>query len=73
MDVRCINWFESHGENRFLYLKSRCRNGETVFIQFPHYFYYVVTDEIYQTLSPPPFNARPWGKMRTIDIDETIS
>ncbi|WCC68988.1 DNA polymerase (2) [Monkeypox virus] len=73
MDVRCINWFESHGENRFLYLKSRCRNGETVFIRFPHYFYYVVTDEIYQSLSPPPFNARPMGKMRTIDIDETIS
>ncbi|AST09255.1 DNA polymerase [Murmansk poxvirus] len=73
MEVRCINWFESRGEERFLYLKSRCKNNDTVFIRFPYYFYYVVTDEVYKSLSPPAFRAKPLGEMKTIDIDETIS
>ncbi|QDJ95011.1 DNA polymerase [Hypsugopox virus] len=73
MDVRCINWFESRREQRFIFLKSRTKNGETIFIRFPHFFYYVVTDKVYKSLTPPPYKAKEIGDMNIINIDETIS
>ncbi|AEN03632.1 DNA polymerase [Yokapox virus] len=73
MDVRCINWFESRGDERFLYLKARCKNGDTVFIRFPYYYYYVVTDDIYHSLSPEAFRSKSLGEMKIINIEEIVS
>ncbi|QHG62598.1 DNA polymerase [Cetacean poxvirus 1] len=73
MEVKCINWFECKGSERFLYLKARQRNGETVFIRFQYYFYYVVYNDVYLKLSPPAHKARSLGNMKIINIDEYIS
>ncbi|ASK51242.1 DNA polymerase [Eptesipox virus] len=73
MDIRCINWFESRREQRFIFLKSRTKNGETIFIRFPHYFYYVVAENTYKLLTPPPYKAKEIGDMDIINIDEIVS
>ncbi len=73
MEVRCLNWFESRGERKFLFLKARNKNGETIFIRFDHYFFYVVDDEVYRSLVPPPYKARPIGDMKVVEIDEIVS
>nr|AWM97834.1 DNA polymerase [Baiomys poxvirus] len=72
MDIRCLNWFESKSEQRFLYLKARKRNGETIFIRFQHYVHYVVTDEVYKSISPVPSRSRYLGEMNLMEIDEIV-
>ncbi|ABQ43513.1 DNA polymerase [Tanapox virus] len=73
MDVKCINWFESKGDNRYLFLKARNKELETFFIRFPYYFYYALTDNAYKSLTPPAFKSVFIGKMTNIDISENIS
>nr|WGO62669.1 DNA polymerase [Wadden Sea poxvirus] len=73
MEIRCINWFESHSERRYLFLKSRTRDKKTIFIRFPYYFYYVVTDEIFKSLTPIPYKYTSMGNMKIISIDENVS
>ncbi|AAR07396.1 39L [Yaba monkey tumor virus] len=73
MDVKCINWFESKGDNRYLFLKARNKDLKTFFIRFPYYFYYALTDEKYTSLTPPAFKSVFIGKMTNIDISENIS
>ncbi|AYC44752.1 DNA polymerase [Moosepox virus GoldyGopher14] len=73
MEIKCINWFESRGEKRFLFLKARNKDLETIFIRFPYYFYYVVTDDVYKSLKPSIYGSEFLGSMDMIDISEYTS
>ncbi|AAL69775.1 SPV036 DNA polymerase [Swinepox virus] len=73
MEIKCINWFESRGDRRFIFLKARNRTSETIFIRFPYYFYYVLTEDVYDTLSPSPYMSEFLGNMNIIDISEYTS
>ncbi|QGN68040.1 DNA-dependent DNA polymerase [Equine molluscum contagiosum-like virus] len=73
MELRCLNWFEGRGEERFVYLKARTRENETVFVRFAHYFYYVVEDSVLRALAPRPARARELGEFELADVDEPLS
>ncbi|CCD83215.1 DNA polymerase [Squirrelpox virus] len=73
MDVKCVNWFESRGERKYLYLKARTREGAAVYFRFNRYFYYVVSEATLASLAPPAHRAEPLGRMSIIDIDEEVS
>ncbi|AAK85000.1 DNA polymerase [Lumpy skin disease virus] len=73
MEIKCINWFESKGNERFLFLKARNRQSETIFLRFNFYFYYAVTEDVYISLSPPAYSSDFLGNMNLIDISERVS
>ncbi|AQT34524.1 DNA polymerase [Myxoma virus] len=70
MEIKCINWFESKGDKRFLFLKARNKNLETIFVRFHYYFYYVVTEDVYKTLVPIPTASIFLDSMSIVDISE---
>nr|QIM40830.1 DNA polymerase [Poxviridae sp.] len=72
MEVKCLNWFETKGNNRLLFLKARTKTNETIFIRFTHLYYYVIKEETKKSLNKNVLFEQPLGKMNLINIDETV-
>ncbi|ANS71126.1 DNA polymerase [Pteropox virus] len=72
MDIKCLNWFESKGENRALFLKARDRNNDSVFIKFEHNYYYVVRESTKNELTIVPKYSKCLGDMNIVNIDERV-
>ncbi|APG58249.1 DNA polymerase [BeAn 58058 virus] len=73
MEIKCINWFESKGDTRLIFLKARTKDSKTIFIRFSYYFYYVVTDDVYKKLIPKPYESESLGSMNIIDVSEKVN
>ncbi|ATI20981.1 DNA polymerase [Western grey kangaroopox virus] len=74
MELRCINWFENRGEERFLYLKAKTRHSESVFIRFRYYFYHVLDNDVVgEGTLPPQQELTHLGSFNIVPIDELVS
>ncbi|AWU47082.1 DNA polymerase [Sea otter poxvirus] len=72
MDVRCLNLFENKGDKRSLFLKARSKTGESIFIRFDHYFYYVVRESVKNELRIVTKYSKYLGSMNILNIDEHV-